>query len=78
MKFLSTTASAVSSVVGGVTASHAKFYVIAFTFVPSLESSCNAGSDGSGMLLAVPLAKSFVRSSTLCHLRTSAGSGMIS
>ncbi len=33
--------------------SHAKFSIIAFTSAPSLQCSCNPGSDDSDMLLAV-------------------------
>ncbi len=76
VEFLTTTASAVSSVVVGVTVSCAKLCVIAFTSAPSLQYSCNAGSDGSDMLLAVP--KSSVTSSTRCRLRTDAGSEVVS
>ncbi len=72
LKFLTTTASAVSSVVVGVTASRAKFYVIASTSALSLQCSCNAGSDGSDTLLAVLPAKSSVASSTRCRLCTGA------
>ncbi len=68
LTFLKTTASAVSSVVGGVTASRAKFYVITFTSAPFIQCSCNAGSDSSGMLPAVQLTKSSVPSSTRCSL----------
>ncbi len=53
LRFLTTTASAVSSVVIGVTASHAKLYVIASTSAHYLHGACNAGSDGSGTLLVV-------------------------
>ncbi len=76
--FLTTTASAVSSAVGGVTVSRAKFYVIVPDTVPYLQCSCNTSIDGSGMLLAVLPAKSSKASSTRCHLRTGAGSGVVS
>ncbi len=77
LKFLTTTASTVSSVVVDVTASRAKFYVIACTTAPYLHCSCNAGSDGSDTLLAVLPAKSSGTSSTRCRLRTGAGSGVV-
>ncbi len=73
-KFSTTTASIVSSEVGGGTASHAVFCVISFTFAPSPQRSYNAGSTGSDMLLAVQRAKSSVTSSNRCRLRTGVGS----
>ncbi len=47
----------VPSIVGCLTASNAMFYVTSFTSTPSLQRSCSAGSDGSDLLLTVPLTK---------------------
>ncbi len=58
MKSLITTVSTVSSVVDGAILSRMMPFAI------YLERSCNAGSDGSNMLLTVPLAKTSVESST--------------
>ncbi len=77
-KLLATTVAAISSVVGGGTASHVIFCVISFTSAPSSQRSYKAGFNGSDMLLAVPGAKSSVTSSTRCRLHTGAGSEAVS
>ncbi len=56
----------------------AMFCVISFTSAPPFQRSCDAGSDGSDMLLAVLRAKSSVTSSTRCRLRTGARSEVAS